>query len=362
MIDQPNKSPLSTATLGDRIAEKINPDMTLSLPTGEHGQLAFANLAQIMEVAKVVAISREAIPGHLRDNVGACLAVCIQASEWQMSPFAVANKTYVVKDRMAFEAQLINAVILRRAPLASRFKIEYRGEGTARRCKVSVKVKDGDAIEVVEYESPEIGKIPVQNSPLWKGDPDQQLFYYSSRAMCRRHFPDVLLGIYTPEEIESDSRDVTPVPGKPSIGPEAPTLPESAKQPDPAAAQIQEPKGKSAPTGAKQPRPEKPTKPMPQTEAPAQESKPEPEPGNAGGEAQPAAKTFTEEDRLKLVEEVNEMRDKAGITMAEFKKRIAGLQWAAASDMVTKYPAETLLEIKTRWQEVLDYGKEPKAE
>lgn len=123
-----------------------------------------------------------------------------------MSPFAVANKSYSVNDRLAFEAQLINAVILRRAPIKGRFRISYTGDGGQRRCRVEATLTDGD---VVDYESPPIDKIPVKNSPLWKGDPDQQLFYYSSRAMCRRHFPDVLLGIYSPDEIEIEERTAT---------------------------------------------------------------------------------------------------------------------------------------------------------
>jgi hypothetical protein len=41
----------------------------------------------------------------------------------------------------------------------------------------------------------------VKNSPLWKGDVDQQLFYYSVRAFARRHFPDVMMGIYTVDEL-----------------------------------------------------------------------------------------------------------------------------------------------------------------
>ena len=43
----------------------------------------------------------------------------------------------------------------------------------------------------VDYESPEIGKIPTKNSPLWKSDPAQQLFYFAARSLARRHFPDV---------------------------------------------------------------------------------------------------------------------------------------------------------------------------
>lgn len=192
------------ATRTDRIESRIDKAVSASTGLTTTGAMAFSSVEQIMEFAKVMAIGGIAIPKHLRENVGACLAVAIQASEWQMSPFAVASKTYVVNDRIAFEAQLVNAVILRRAPITGRFKISYAGEGQSRKCRVAVKLNDGDE---VEYESPTFGAIPVKNSPLWKSDPDQQLFYYSSRAMCRRHFPDVLLGIYTPDEVQ-DFMDV----------------------------------------------------------------------------------------------------------------------------------------------------------
>lgn len=184
-------------------------DKTVSAETGisATGAMAFANVAQIMEFAKAMSIAQVAIPKHLRENPGACLAICIQASEWEMSPFAVANKSYSVNDRLAFESQLINAVILKRAPIVGRFIIEYNGANEQRTCKVTVKLRDG---EVVSYESPPFHKIPVKNSPLWKGDPDQQLFYYSSRAMCRRHFPDVLLGVYSVDELQGEQmRDVS---------------------------------------------------------------------------------------------------------------------------------------------------------
>ncbi len=200
-----------------RIAERVNPVAAGTLELSQQaGGLGFVSMADAMEFAKVMAISSVAIPKHLRGNVGACLAVTIQAVEWKCSPFAVANKSYSVNDRLAYESQLVQAVILQRAPIKGRFKVEYIGDGDKRKCKVIAELKDGGS---VEYESPEIGKIPVKNSPLWKGDPDQQLFYYSGRALCRRHFPDVLLGIYTPEEMEDDepprrgpdrARDVTP--------------------------------------------------------------------------------------------------------------------------------------------------------
>lgn len=219
---------MSNETKSDAIERRIDKAVSADTAISTSGSMAFRNVAQIMEFAKVMAVAGVAIPKHLRDTPGACMAVCIQAAEWQMSPFAVANKSYSVNDRLAYEAQLVNAVILRRAPIQGRFKISYAGDGDKRRCRVAAKLNDGSG-EEVEYESPEIGKIPVKNSPLWKGDPDQQLFYYSSRAMCRRHFPDVILGIYTqdelmdlPDEREAKGREVPPA--------KVPLLPETPRQ------------------------------------------------------------------------------------------------------------------------------------
>lgn len=197
--------------LEQRISDKISPAVASELSvSSEAGGLSFANMAQVMEFAKLMSVAKIAVPEHLRGNPGACMGVVLQAIEWRMSPFAVANKSYSVRDRLAFEAQLIQAVVLQRAPIKGRIKVEFSGDGNDRICKVWATLRDG---ETVDYVSPPCGRIPVKNSPLWKADPDQQQFYYSVRALARRHFPDVILGVYAADELEGDGRqmrDVTP--------------------------------------------------------------------------------------------------------------------------------------------------------
>jgi hypothetical protein len=174
------------------------------------GGLAFRDMGQVMEFAKLMSVSGQAVPKHLRAQPGACLAVSLQALNWRMDPFAVANKSYAVNDRIAYEAQLIHAVIEQRAPIKGRIKGTVSGEGDKRRWTLRAQPTDDD--EAIIFEGVEIGKITTKNSPLWKSDPDQQLWYYTVRAMCRRHFPDVILGVYDKEEIEAEPgmRDVTP--------------------------------------------------------------------------------------------------------------------------------------------------------
>lgn len=205
------------APVEQRIASKLDNGILGGLAVSDRaGGLAFRDVTQVMEVAKLMAISGVAVPKHLRGNPGACLAVVIQALEWRLSPYAVANKSYSVNDRLAYESQLIQAVILQRAPIDGRFRAEYSGAGARLKLRIIAKLKGSD--QEVDYESPEIGEIKPQNSPLWKSDPPQQLYYYSARALCRRHFPDVLLGVYARDEIDDEpdergpdrARDVTP--------------------------------------------------------------------------------------------------------------------------------------------------------
>ncbi len=164
------------------------------------GGVSFASALEVMEFAKLMAVSMQAVPKDFRNNPGLCLAVTFQAVEWRMSPFQVANKAYVVNDRLGFESQLIHAVIEARAPLKGRLRCEYLGEGADMQCRVFATFNGEDSPH--EYTSPKFSAIPTKNSPLWKSDPQQQLFYYASRSWARKWAPDVLLGIYSREEVE----------------------------------------------------------------------------------------------------------------------------------------------------------------
>lgn len=196
-------------SIEDRIAERT--DLALAGSTQvstAHGGLAFKDMAQVMEFSKLMAVSQQAVPKHLRGQPGACLAVSLQALNWRMDPFAVANKSYAVNDRIAYEAQLIHAVIEQRAPIKGRIKGKISGDGVTRRWTLTAQPDDDP--DPIVFEGVEFGKIKTKNSPLWQADPDQQLWYYTVRAMARRHFPDVIMGVYEKEELRAEMRDVTP--------------------------------------------------------------------------------------------------------------------------------------------------------
>jgi len=146
---------------------------------------------------------------ELRSDRGACVAVAYMAALHGTDLIGTASQAYSVGGRLAFMAQYINALVQRH--LSARPVYSYQGAGATRAVSVTAIPKGASA--VLSYNSPQIGQIKVKNSPLWVTDPDQQLSYYGIRAWSRRHMPDVLLGIYAVEELQSISiRDITPPP------------------------------------------------------------------------------------------------------------------------------------------------------
>lgn len=193
--------------------QERNPASSVALSQSGSGSFLKAeSLGDVVRFAELMCQSKAGIPTYLHGNAPDCMAVTMQALQWEFNPFSVAQKSYKIKDVIAYEAQLIAAVINTRADVKRRPQIEYRGEGGKRQCIVTFEFKDGS---VQVYESPESERISPKNSPLWKTDPDQQLAYYSLRAGARRYCPEVILGAYDRDEVEefrgpNNAKDITP--------------------------------------------------------------------------------------------------------------------------------------------------------
>jgi DNA segregation ATPase FtsK/SpoIIIE-like protein len=199
----------------EQIERKIDREVAGAVALASHpsGAVTIApkNMTELMEFAKLMAVSGPCVRAAFRGNPGACLAIAMQAFKWAADPFAVCNKAYITTNKsgetqISYEAQLIHSIVNTRAPLQRRLRASYTGEGVKRACKVVGWLQGED--EPFEYQSPRIEQIAVKNSPLWTADPDQQLFYYSTRAWARRTVPEILLGIYTPEEAQGQIIDV----------------------------------------------------------------------------------------------------------------------------------------------------------
>lgn len=160
------------------------------------------------------------VPKHLQGNSGDCLAVTMQAMQWGMNPFAVAQKTHLVSGNLGYEAQLVNAVIIARAPITGRPNFEWYGDWSkvnGKDCKahdigvrVWVTIKGESEPRVHDVSFAQVGT--VRNSPLWVNDPKQQIAYLAIKKLARLHFPDVILGVYTDDELRDSQPPINVTP------------------------------------------------------------------------------------------------------------------------------------------------------
>lgn len=196
---------------------------------------------QLQQLARVMSLSRVTVPAHFQNNEGDCMAVCMQAAQWGMNPFSVAQKTHLSQGgQLGYEAQLVNAVVVNRAPIKGRPKFEFFGDWD----KIIGRVKEmqsqhgkgkyyvadwkpGDEVGLGVYVSatligedePRTLKLLLSQcyprfSTQWATDPQQQITYAGMKKWARRHCPDVILGVYTTDEIEEftgNEREVGPI-------------------------------------------------------------------------------------------------------------------------------------------------------
>jgi hypothetical protein len=192
------------------------------------------SMRSMTDLAKFMAEGTLTLPEPYRRNPANCLAVVMQAVQWKMSPFAVAQKTHFVNGQIGYEAQLVSAVINASGAIMGQFKFEWFVEwdrivgkfeeresktkkddnGYPKKYKVpgwNLEDEKGLGIKVSavlkgETEPRELTLLMTQanvrNSPLWADDPKQQIAYLAQKRWARLYAPGVILGVYTPDEAE----------------------------------------------------------------------------------------------------------------------------------------------------------------
>jgi hypothetical protein len=200
--------------------------------------LDVAHMDSMIRLADIMATGKVTLPQAYRNSPGDCLAVVMQSIAWQMNPFAVAQKTHFINGNIGYESQLVHAAITNSGILTrDDFDYEYYGPWENVIGKFDIKKGEKGEYRVPGWHlSDEIGcgvrvtatiratgKVKVldlllaqartRNSTLWADDPKQQLGYLAVKKWARQYAPGIILGVYTPDELEQDYRepvDITP--------------------------------------------------------------------------------------------------------------------------------------------------------
>lgn len=170
----------------------------MSLTTTGGMGLVPQSMDQAVRMAEMMAKGR-LVPTHLQNSPGDCLMVIEQATRWGMSPFAVAQSTSVIQGKLMFEGKLVAAALHTSGALATRLAYEYAGEGANRAVRVSATLAGETEPRCVDVK---LADAKTTNG-MWTKQPDQQLAYHAARVWARRYAPEVMLGVYAPEEMDA---------------------------------------------------------------------------------------------------------------------------------------------------------------
>lgn len=169
----------------------------MSMTTTNGNTLVPSSFEGAVRFAEMMAKGR-LVPQHLQGSPGDCLMVIEQASRWGMSPFAVAQSTSVIQGKLMFEGKLVAAALHTSGALATRLAYDYTGEGNTRVVRVSATLAGETSPRCVDVK---LSDAKTTNK-MWTTQPDQQLAYHGARVWARRYAPEVMLGVYAPEEME----------------------------------------------------------------------------------------------------------------------------------------------------------------
>ncbi|HAT3955637.1 TPA: recombinase RecT [Kluyvera ascorbata] len=180
-------------------------------------------LGQLTAFADLMAQSAVTVPKHLAGKPADCMAIVMQAMQWGMNPYAVAQKTHLVNGVLGYEAQLVNAVISSSSAIQGRFHYEYGGDWEKiagqkdGRDELGLFIRVGAVLrgeaEITWGEPIYLADITTRNSPLWKTAPKQQIAYLAVKYWARLYCPEVILGVYSPDEVEPRAeKEINPAP------------------------------------------------------------------------------------------------------------------------------------------------------
>lgn len=165
------------------------------------GALVPASMMEAVKLAEIMCKGK-LVPQHLQNSAADCLMVIEQAARWGLSPFAVAQCTSVIRGKLMFEGKLVAAVINARGDLEKRLEFVYSGDGANRTVRVIGTLRGEEKPRDVDVRLVDVRT----DNDSWRKQPDQQLAYSGARVWARRHMPELMLGVYAPDEFDGGDR------------------------------------------------------------------------------------------------------------------------------------------------------------
>lgn len=160
----------------------------------------------------------ELVPTAFQNKPENCFVALQAALRLEVDPFMFLQSCYVVHGKPGIEAKLAIALLHKSGRIRGTIFYDMAGEGMKRQCTArAVDAATGEIIEqtITMDDAKKEGWIDKTGSK-WKTIPDLMLKYRSAAWLIRLHYPDVIMGMQTKEEVE-DTCTVDAVPDRPAL-------------------------------------------------------------------------------------------------------------------------------------------------
>lgn len=155
------------------------------------------------QMAKILATSG-LIPAGLNSPEKVCVAL-----EWghelQLSPMVAVNNIAVINGKPTLSADIMAAVVKRSPEYAGTEWVQL--DDKVAECKVMRRVNGGIETVISKFTFDDAVRAGLTNKSVWKQYPKRMLKHRCLSYALRDAFPDILAGLYNPEEMESVGDD-----------------------------------------------------------------------------------------------------------------------------------------------------------
>jgi hypothetical protein len=162
-----------------------------------------ASLGELYELCEKLAKS-DLMPEALRGKPGNCAVVIMTGQELGLGPMLSARTINVIKGKSSLSADLMGALVQRSSvceyfmpveTTATQAVYETKRRGCPRPVRLSWTIRQAQAAGLV-------------NQPNWKAYPEAMLRARCEAALARMVYPDIVAGIYDPDELGAPSQPV----------------------------------------------------------------------------------------------------------------------------------------------------------
>jgi len=171
----------------------------------------YENFAQTKEIAQALS-SSDLVPDHFKKKPANVLIALEFAHRNDISPFAAMQSLFVIHGRVGLTASMAISLARKHNVWKS---LVYKVEGEGNTLAVTAIAKLHDDSEATATVSMKMANdAGWSKNAIYKSIPEQMLKYRAAVFLIRSHFPEVLFGMQTVEELRdvdaAQAKNVTP--------------------------------------------------------------------------------------------------------------------------------------------------------